>query len=303
MTPLASSVVPFPSVVPVPARLRAIPAERRYAETGEGRRIAYVEAGSGPGVVLIHGTLMTADDMRLGPMPALSQAFRCVAVDRPGHGWSDHVRGADASLWAQMETIRGAVRTLGLDRPVICGHSFGGAVALAYAQAHPDEIAGAVALAPICFPEPRLEQMLFGARAYPLAGDLLSRAMGVTLDTVLLPTLWHAMFLPQRMPDAFAAEFPFARAGSADQMVCEAENAVAMWPDLTRSALGYASCRATVRVLCGTADLVVNTLTQGAAAAAVMPRARFDWLPGLGHMLHHARPDAVVEAVTALSRP
>ena len=295
-------MVPFPSAVPGAVPGRAIPAHRRFAQTAEGRTIAYVEAGAGRDVVLIHGTLMTADDMRLGPMPALSQAFRCIAFDRPGHGWSDHVRGADASLWAQMETIRGAVRALGLERPVICGHSFGGAVALAYAQAHPDEIAGAVALAPICFPEPRLEQLLFGPRANPLAGDLLSRAMEVTLDTVLLPTLWRAMFLPQQMPQGFAAEFPFARAGSADQLVNEAENAVAMWLDLTRSVLGYAACRAPVRMLCGTADLVVNNQTQGAIAAAVMPTARFAWLHGLGHMLHHARPDAVVDAVTALSR-
>ena len=296
-----AGVLPSPVAGAATVSGRAIPGDRLFVRTAEGRSIAYVEAGAGPDVVLIHGTLMTADDMRLGPMPALSRSFRCVAVDRPGHGWSDHVRGADASLWAQMETIRGAVLALGLDRPVICGHSFGGAVALAYAQAHPGEIAGAVALAPICFPEPRLEQILFGARAHPVAGDVLSRAMGATLDSVLLPALWRAMFLPQRMPDAFAAEFPFARAGSANQMVCEADNAVAMWPDLARTALGYAGCRAAVRVVCGNADLVVNTLTQGATAAALMPTARFDWLPGIGHMLHHARPEAVVEAVTALS--
>ena len=300
MTASAGSVVPFP-VVPGARPERAIATERRFVRTAEGRRIAYVEAGTGPDVVLIHGTLMSADDMRLGPMPALAQDFRCLAVDRPGHGWSDHVRGTDASLWSQMETIRGAVLALGLDRPVICGHSFGGAVALAYAQAHPEEIRGAVALAPVCFPKPRLEQVLFGARAYPLAGDVLSRAMGATLDNILLPALWRAMFLPQRMPATFLAGFPFDVAGRPDQMVAEAENAVALWPDLARSALGYPGCRAAVQVLCGTADLVVNGLTQGASAAALIPGAQFSWLPGLGHMLHHARPDAVVAAVAALA--
>ncbi len=296
----AANVVPFPRAVPARGAGRAVPPDRAFAHTAEGRRIALVQAGTGPDVVLIHGTLMTADDMRLGPMPALARSFRCTAFDRPGHGWSDHVRGVDASLWKQMEVLRGAVRALGLDRPVICGHSFGGAVALAYAMAHSDEIAGAVALAPICFPEPRLEQALFGARAVPVAGDILSRVLGATLDPVMLPALWRAMFLPQPMPDAFAAGFPFERAGRPDQMVSEAENAVAFWPDLARSALGYARCRAPVRILCGTADLVVNGLTQGAAAAALLPRGRFGWLPGLGHMLHHARPDAVVDAVAAL---
>ena len=300
MAPAAAAVVPFPLAGAMPQPERPVPPDRRFAHTAEGRRIAYVEAGVGADVVLVHGALMTADDMRLGPMPSLARSFRCVAFDRPGHGWSDHLRGVDVSLWGQMETLRGAVRALGLDRPVVCGHSFGGAVALAYAMAHPDEIAGAVALAPICFPEPRLEQVLFGARAVPVAGDLLSRAMSATLDPPMLGSLWRAMFLPQPMPEAFAEGFPFDRARRPAQMVSEAENALALWPDLARSALGYAGCRAPVRILSGTADIVVNGLTQGALAAALIPTARLEWLPGLGHMLHHARPDAVVGAVGAL---
>lgn len=273
---------------------------REVVLTEAGRRIAFLRAGAGADVVLIHGTLMTADDMGIGLVPDLARRFRCTAFDRPGHGWSDAVRGGDASLWSQMETLRGAVRALGLERPVICGHSFGGAVALAYAMAHPDEIAGAVALAPICFPEPRLEQVLFGARSVPVVGDMLSRALGATSDPAMLPLLWRAMFLPQQMPGAFAAGFPFARAGRPEQIVAEAENAVAMWPDLARSAMGYATCRAPVRILCGTADIVVNGAMQGGPAAALIPDARLRWLPGIGHMLHHARPDAVVDAVTSL---
>lgn len=285
---------------PSPPAALPIPPDRSFAPAIDGRRIAYVRDGAGPDVVLIHGTLTTADDMRLGPMPALARAFRCTAFDRPGHGWSDHRRGADASLWSQMEVIRGAVRALGLARPVICGHSFGGAVALAYAMAHPDEIAGAVALAPVCFPEPRLEQALLGPRAVPVAGDRLSRLLGATLDPLALPVLWRAMFLPQPMPEAFRRGFPFGRAGRPDQLVSEAENAVALWSGLARSAFGYANCRAPVRILSGTADVVVNGLMHAGPAAALIPGARLDWLPGLGHMLHHARPEAVVDAVAAL---
>ncbi len=288
-------VVPFP--VRAPATGGAGAAHRRFADTAEGRRIAYLAAGAGPAAVLIHGTLMTADDMRLGPMDALAHHFNCVAFDRPGHGWSDHVRGTDASLWAQAATLRGAVRALGLERPVVCGHSFGAAVALAYGMAFPDEVAGVVAMAPICFPEPRLEQLLFAPRAVPATGDLLSRALGATLDPVLLPALWRAMFLPQAMPDRFASDFPFGRAGRPEQIVTEAENAVALWTDLPRSALSYAGCRVPVRFLCGGADIVVNTFTQGAVAAALIPGARLRLLPGIGHMLHHVMPDAVVEAV------
>lgn len=282
---------------PAPDTERMVP--RTILDVSGGRTIAYAETGTGPDLVAIHGTLMTLEDPWLGPVPALARHFRVVAVDRPGHGLSARARWGDASAWRQAELIHAAVQALGLRRPVILGHSFGGAVALAYGLRFPDAVAGVVALAPVCFPELRLEQMLFGPRAMP-GGEALSETLGKVSDPALLPLLWNTMFLPQTMPEAFAAAFPFGLAGRPSQILAEGEDALALWPGLARSAAAYPSCRVPVRILCGDADLVVNTLAQGALAAQVIPGARFERLPGIGHMLHHFRIDAVVEAARAL---
>ena len=281
----------------------ALACRRSFVTTAEGHRTAYVEAGTGRDVVLIHGILMTADDMALALMATLSPHFHCVAIDRPGHGWSDYRSGQDASLWAQAAIVVETIRGLGLERPVICGHSLGGAVGLACAMICPDEIAGVVALAPICFPEARIEQLMFGARALPLTGTLLSRWLNVTLDPVTLPALWRAMFLPQPMPARFAAEFPFGVAGSASSLTADGESASAFWPDLARSAMSYSGCRVPVRIIAGDADLVVNNRVQGALAAAIIPGASFDAMPGLGHMLHHFRPDTIAVAIQGVMEP
>lgn len=272
----------------------AVPA-RSFLRVPGGPRLAYVEGGHGPDLILIHGALMTLEDMWLGPMAALARHFHVVAVDRPGHGESEHVRWADASAWQQARIVRDLARALGLMRPTLVGHSFGGAVALAHGMAYPDETAGVVAVSPICFPEIRLEQILFGPRAVPLAGDLLSRMLSGP-DAAVLPLLWRAMFLPQAMPPRFSADFPFALAGGSDRLVADGENAALLWSDLARSALGYASCRVPVSVLTGSADIVTNPLVHGNAAARLIPGARLRRLPGLGHMLHHFRPDAVADA-------
>lgn len=284
------------------ARRAPLGLERKTVLTPGGRTVGYAELGSGPDVLLIHGTLMTLDDMVLGPMAALAERHRVVAVDRPGHGTSDHVRVTDGSLWSQAATIHAAARALGLRRPVVCGHSYGAAVALAYGIAYPDEAAGIVALSPICFPQPRLELLLFGQRAVPGSGDALAEALHASTDALLLPTLWSAIFAPQAMPERFAAEFPFALAGLPKQMISEGENAVAMAADLSRSAFGYPGCRVPVRVLAGSADIVINPVVHGWAAAQLMPRGRFDLLPGIGHMLHHFCVDAVVSAVDSVAR-
>ena len=283
-------------------RGRATPPDRRIVRASGGRGIAYVEAGSGPDLVLIHGALMTLEDMWLGPMTALSRHFRVIAVDRPGHGASDRIRFLDGSPWAQAAIIRDAVRALDLHRPVIVGHSFGGAVALSYAMSFPDEIAGVVALAPICFPELRLEQMLFGPRAVPMLGDALAFTGGAAVDTALLPLLWRTMFLPQAMPARFAAEFPFAWARRPAPMIANGEDAAALWPAMARSAMGYAGCRVPVHILGGDADIVVGNLFHGWNAARLIPDAKFDLIGGAGHMLHHFHVEALTAAAREISR-
>lgn len=279
---------------------RPVPA-RRVLAVPDGPNLAYVEAGDGPDLILVHGALTALDDMWLGPMPALARHFHVVAIDRPGHGHSEHVRLADASVWRQAEIVRDLAGAMGLRRPTIVGHSFGGAVALAHGMAFPDETSGIVAVSPICFPELRLEQMLFGPRAVPWAGNALSSMLRGP-DAALLPLLWRAMFLPQAMPARFEAEFPFDLAGRADRLVADGENANMLWSDLTQSALGYGTCRVPVHILCGAADIVTNPVVHGHQAAWMIPGARFTWLSGLGHMLHHFRADAVLDAALGVSR-
>ena len=282
---------------------RPPPVVRRNVRTSDGRTIAYADrGGSGPDVLLIHGTLVTLEDMWLGPADALQvEGFRVVAVDRPGHGESARVRLLDASPWRQAEILHDAMSALGLRRPTIVGHSSGGAVALAYAMLFPDDVAGVVALAPICFPEPRLEQVLFGARAAAFAGPLIAAWSRMSLDHLLLPTLWRAMFLPQRMPSRFQETFPFALAGRSAQMVAEAEDSIALGHGLLRSASGYRTCRVPVEILGGDADVVVNNAMHGYVAAAMIPMASYRSVPSMGHMLHHFQPEAVAQAARRMS--
>ena len=280
--------------------LRIVP--RRLVHLPDDRTIAYAEMGSGPDLVAIHGMMMCLEDQWLGPVPALAEHFRVVAVDRPGHGFSLRPRGRAADIWDQAACIRDAVRQLGLERPVILGHSFGGAVALAYGMLYPDEIAGIVSLAPVCFPELRLEHLLFGPRALPLGGELLTRILHASSDPSLLPLLWNAMFLPQAMPQRFRQDFPFALAGRAAQITAEGEDAGWLWPALTRSAMRYSSLRVPTRILCGGADIVVNSYLHGAAAAQMIPTATLEMLPGAGHMFPHTHPDAVVRAARSIGR-
>ena len=265
-----------------------------------GRSIAYVEAGSGPAVVLIHGTLTLLEDMWLGLAPALIPEHRVISLDRPGHGRSRRRRIVDASPWRQAAIIHDALEEIGVVDPVIVGHSYGATVAMCYGLAYPATTRGVVALAPLCFPEIRLEQMLFGPRSVPGLGDGLARLLAAGLDPVLLPLLWQAIFVPQVMPRPFAANFPFASAAGPSRMSIEGEDAMAAGPALALAAMAYAACQVPARILGGTNDIVVQNAMHGRRAAMLMPMGRFDWVPGVGHMLHHVAQEEVCEAIREL---
>jgi pimeloyl-ACP methyl ester carboxylesterase len=270
----------------------------RVAECGPS--LAFSQAGRGPDVVLLHGALVTREDMILALFPTLADEFRVTAFDRPGHGDSGRL-GPTGSPWRQAEVVHAGVKSLGLRRPVIIGHSHGGAVALAYAIQFPADVAGVVALAPIAFPELRLEHWLFAPRGLPAIGPALNRLVSASVDPVLLPLLWRAMFMPQPIPDRFAAVFDFAKAARPAQTEAEGEDAISLNIGLVRSALSYAACHTPVRILGGDRDLVVNNALHGRLVAPLLGNGRFRQLRELGHMAHHFAQGAIAKEVRSLA--
>lgn len=261
-------------------------------ETG---RLSYVQLGSGRDVVYLHGALTTSTEGIIALGATFAPHVRLTAFDRPGHGSSDPVPDG-GSIWTQATLITEAMSRLGLHRPIVIGHSFGAAVALAIALQTPTLVEGIVVLGPIAFPELRPELAIFGPRAMPMTGPgwtVLARPT----DPLLLATLWNGMFLPQAMTDDFAAGFPFQTAGSADRLRAEGADALQLASGLVRAASLYSQCQLPVHILQGDRDMVVNPILHGRQLAEILPDATFSWLEGLGHMAHHFRPEVVLNAV------
>lgn len=278
------------------------PFAERFIDDAEGR-IRFLEAGSGPDLVLIHGAISAAEDMMIA-LSELAHEFRLIAFDRPGHGLSSRPRLHGSPL-QQAARLRGAMQALGLSKPVLVGHSFGGSVALSFALEWPEEVSGLVLIAPIVVPELRLEHLLFGGRIVPGYGEMAAFGPGRLRDAAVLPLLWEGMFAPQRMPPRFRQAFPFELAGRPEEMLATGEDAVQGLPNLAAAFWNARQCQLPTVILAGGADLVVNPVRHAAALASVMPRADLHIEAGVGHMLHHFRFDLVAGAVrkVALSSP
>ena len=104
--------------------------------TLHGHRVRYLQAGSGPPVVLIHGITSTADTWAPA-MRGLSRGHTLIAPDLLGHGASAKPRG-DYSLGAFASGVRDILAALGHDRVTVVGHSLGGGVAMQFAYQFPE---------------------------------------------------------------------------------------------------------------------------------------------------------------------
>jgi pimeloyl-ACP methyl ester carboxylesterase len=105
----------------------------------DGVKIHYVEKGSGPAIVMVHGFGGATFSFRY-QFDSLSSDHRCVAIDLKGFGFSQRPEGGDYSLTAQANLVLRAMDLLGIDRCVLMGHSMGGDVSMRIATIAPQRV-------------------------------------------------------------------------------------------------------------------------------------------------------------------
>ncbi len=114
----------------------APPDLRRRFRTVHGYLRAYIHAGSGPALLLLHGIGDNADSW-LDVLPDLARDHTVIAPDLLGHGHSDKPR-ADYSIAAYANGMRDLLTILGVERVTVVGHSLGGGVAAQFAYQFPE---------------------------------------------------------------------------------------------------------------------------------------------------------------------
>lgn len=252
--------------------------------------VADVE-GHGPAVVLLHGQPgRAADWSRVTAL--LAPHCTTVAPDRLGYG---RTGGRAGDFAANAAATVALMDDMGLERAVVAGYSWAGAVALRLAIDHPERLSGLVLVASVAPGDlvGRLDRLL----AVPAVGELVALAtFGVTGRALAIPPLRR--FLSWALPDGPAELIARARPIRQAWRSFALEQRVfvrqidALAPSLPR-------LTTPTRIVSGGADRVVGA-GAGATLARAIPGAVHQSVPRAGHLLPWDHPQAVVGAVEAL---
>ncbi len=254
---------------------------------------------AGPALVLIHGSNGNARDFTHRLAPMLAARYRVFVVDRPGFGWSDPLPGA--GLEAQAAVLQQAVARLGAVQPLVLGHSYGGAVALAWGVTRPDTLAGIVALSAVAYPWPTGLGAFYTALSHPLGMALAIPALTAFLPTPVIRDQIDQTFRPQHAPEGYVDHFGPDLTLRRGQMRVNARQRRDLLAEIEALSPRWAEITVPIEVLHGGADEIVPSQIHAEKLAAANPRARLTLLPGIGHSPHNGDPDAVVAGIDRLA--
>jgi pimeloyl-ACP methyl ester carboxylesterase len=280
------------------------PPRGKFVEV-DGVRLHYLERGSGPAVVLLHGNGVFANDFEYsGLVNELSGRYRVIAFDRPGYGYSERPRGTVWTPDAQARLLHHALQRIGVDSAIVLGHSWGTMVALAMGLRVPDFVRGLVLLSGYYYPTLRLDVPILAQPAIPIIGDLMRYTVSPLISRMLWPLLSKHMFAPMKVSERFR-QLPPWMALRPKQLRASAAEAALMVPAAMSLSKRVERLRVPVQIITGTQDKIVKPAAQSERLHQALRDAghssELHEEPGVGHMVHYAHPEQVAAAVDAIA--
>lgn len=279
----------------------AYPPEGDILDVG-GVPVHAVVRGTGPDLVMLHGASGNSREFTFDLMDRLSGRYRCIAFDRPGLGYTGHTdpkyatafTNAAESPGEQAALLSDAYAQLGNDAPLVLGHSFGGTIALAWGLDRPARaliLLGAASntwkggLGP-----------LYAVNSSAPGGALAVPLLTATVGEDKVREITKRIFRPDPMPDGYFEHLGGQLTLRRDTLRSNARQVNGLKPHIREMERRYADLTLPIEIVHGTADTIVPANVHANVLIGMIPNGNLTLLDGVGHMPHHADPDAVIAA-------
>jgi len=274
----------------------AFPPLGKFVEV-EGLRIHAIVEGSGPDLVLIHGSSGHARDFKVSFIDLVKDRYRVIALDRPGLGHSDALPKGAEGIHDQARVLQKAAAKFGAKAPIVLGQSYGGAVALAWALDLPDTLSALVTVSGPSHPWVGPLDTYYKIVSHPLGQIFAPAVIAAIYSDRQVKSGLETVFEPQDVPQIYADTFGVPLTLTRKRIRVNARHRAILKNEIITMARRYQDIAVPFEIVHGDADIIVYWGIHARAMLLDNDLANFEKLDGIGHMPHHVAPMAVVDAI------
>ena len=271
-----------------------VPPDGQFADV-KGGRLHYLAIGEGAPIVLVHGLGGQLRNFTYALSELLSPHHRLILVDRPGSGYSTYRGDGHCGLATQAAMIVALMDQLGLDQPLVVGHSLGGAVALAMALGHPGKIGGLALLAPLTQPIEAVPQVFKALDlSSPIARTVLAWTLAAPAGRLGADAANAQVFGPEPVPADFETRGGAALTLRPEAFVAACGDVEAARGEMSGIAARYGELAIPVGIMFAAGDLLLDPSVHGLPTVAAIKGAEFKMIDG-GHMFPLTQPQVTAD--------
>lgn len=272
--------------------------------TVDGVNVHYTIMGEGPDLVMLHGASGNLRDFTLGFADRLTDRYRVILFDRPGLGYTGRPQGhggawnnTEESPALQARLLQSASDQIGVENPIVLGHSFGGIVSLAWGLNRPDDTAALVLVSAVAEPWPGELGWTYGVFGSTLGGALVVPLISAFVPQRTISDSIESIFAPQSAPNGYANKIGAGLTLRRESTRANAQQVNALRPHVVEMQKQYATLTMPIEAVHGDADTIVPLAIHASVLMGDVPNGNLTVLPGEGHMPQHTAPDAVEAAI------
>lgn len=254
-----------------------------------------------PPIVFIHGASGNLRDQEAAFRRLLEGRAELLFVDRPGHGYSERGGPGNGFPDGQATAISRLMEKKGIERAIIVGHSFGGAIAASFAVFHPEKTAGLLFLAPATHPWPGGVDWYYNITATRYLGWWFTRLVSLPAGLVLMDRATRSVFSPNRRRDRYVEEGAPALVLRPENFRNNAIDVANLHDYVTRIAPRYTEITAPTVIITGDSDPIVLEEIHSQGLARDIAGSELVMIHGLGHKPDYVVPDVAIAAIEKIA--
>jgi pimeloyl-ACP methyl ester carboxylesterase len=254
-----------------------------------------------PPIVFLHGASGNLLDQMSIYGDALKGRAEMVFIDRPGHGYSSRGPQSNDRPDGQADTIAALLDSLGIEKAIIAGHSFGSVVTLSFALNHADKTIGTLLMSPVSHPWPGGVSWYYNLTAVPVIGHIFTETLALPAGRLRLAGGTACVFAPNKPTPDYTDETAVRLVLRPYHFRNNATDVAGLHDFVSEVSPRYSEIKTPAIIVTGNRDAIVLPEIHSRGLNADIENSTLVWINNVGHKSDHVASNIMIAALENLA--